>query len=107
MATVSSMVTMVEMETTKWLIIGIEMLQSLGKHKIDKTASEKKTHNVGLHGVLLQEAVPIVDLLLLLHIWYNYAGLLEGTLPEDLEFFKVNLLDSFCFRPKSQDCKTL
>ena len=95
MATVSSMVTMVEMETTKCLTIGIELLQSLGKHKIDKTAREKKTHNVGLHGVLLQEAVPIVDLLLLLHIWHNYAGLLEGSLPEDLEFCKINCLLEF------------
>ena len=40
MATVVSIVTMVEMETTNCLI-GIELVQSLGKHKIDKIAREE------------------------------------------------------------------
>ena len=56
---------------------------------------EKKTNNVVLHGVFLQEAVSSVDLLLLLHILHNYACLLEGTLPEDLEFSKINCLLEF------------
>jgi hypothetical protein len=96
METVVSMVTMVEMEAT-YCLIGIELDQSLVNHKIDKIDIEKKTNNVGMHGDLLQEVVHIVDLLLLLHIWHNYAGLLEGSLPEDLEFCKINFLPNVVY----------